>query len=303
MARTRDRQRALARAKLDRQIARRAAAARKKRQIQAGTAAGLAVVLIALGALWFSGFFDGEKDKNPPQGSGTCAWNSTEGGENVKDVGRPPTGDIQTSGAETMTITTNQGVIKAIIDTAKVPCAAASFSFLSGKGYFDNTKCHRLTTDGGYVLQCGDPSGTGSGGPGYRYADENLPQPLPSASTDPSASPSASASAAAGQALYTRGMLAMANSGDDTNGSQFFIVYKDSPVFQAKYTILGTVTEGLEVVDKIAESGVAEGGTSPTDGKPKVDVTIQSLIMSSNDAPAETPSSQPASASPSASTQ
>lgn len=301
MARTRDRQRALARAKLDRQIARRAAAARKKRQIQAGTAAGLAVVLIALGALWFSGFFDGEKDKNPPQGSGTCAWNSTEGGENVKDVGRPPTGDIQTSGAETMTITTNQGVIKAIIDTAKVPCAAASFSFLSGKGYFDNTKCHRLTTDGGYVLQCGDPSGTGSGGPGYRYADENLPQPLPSASTDPSASPSASA--AAGQALYTRGMLAMANSGDDTNGSQFFIVYKDSPVFQAKYTILGTVTEGLEVVDKIAESGVAEGGTSATDGKPKVDVTIQSLIMSSNDAPAETPSSQPASASPSASTQ
>jgi peptidyl-prolyl cis-trans isomerase B (cyclophilin B) len=301
VARTRDRQRALARAKLDRQIARRAAAARKKRQIQAGTAAGLAVVLIALGALWFSGFFDGEKDKNPPQGSGTCAWNSTEGGENVKDVGRPPTGDIQTSGVETMTITTNQGVIKALIDTAKVPCAAASFSFLSGKGYFDNTKCHRLTTDGGYVLQCGDPFGTGNGGPGYRYADENLPQPLPSASTDPSASPSASA--AAGQALYTRGMLAMANSGDDTNGSQFFIVYKDSPVFQAKYTILGTVTEGLEVVDKIAESGVAEGGTSATDGKPKVDVTIQSLIMSSNDAPAETPSSQPASASPSASTQ
>lgn len=295
MARTRDRQRALARAKLDRQIARRAAAARRRRQIQAGTAAGLALVLIVLGALWFSGVFEPDKDKNPPQGSGKCAWNSTEGSQNVKDVGRPPTGDIQASGVETMTITTNQGVIKAVIDTAKVPCTAASFKFLSSKGYFDNTSCHRLTTDGGYVLQCGDPSGTGSGGPGYRFADENLPQPAPSASTDPSASPSASA--AAGPALYTRGMLAMANSGDDTNGSQFFIVYKDSPVFQAKYTILGTVTEGLEVVDKIAESGVAEGGSSPTDGKPKVEVKVQSLTLSGSGAPAETPVSPSAPAS------
>jgi peptidyl-prolyl cis-trans isomerase B (cyclophilin B) len=309
VARTRDRQRALARAKLDRQIARRAAAARKKRQIQAGTAAGLALVLIVLGALWFSGVF--EPDKEKPVGSGECAWNSTEGGENIKDVGRPPTKGIQTSGVETMTITTNQGVIKALVDTAKVPCAAASFSFLSSKGYFDNTPCHRLTTDGGgYVLQCGDPSGTGSGGPGYRYADENLPEPLPSdsasasPSTDPSADPSASASAAAtGPAIYTRGMIAMANSGDDTNGSQFFIVYKDSPAFEAKYTILGTVTDGLEIVDKIASSGVAEGGTSPSDGKPKVEVTIQSLTLGSGDAPAETPSSEPASGSPSASTQ
>jgi peptidyl-prolyl cis-trans isomerase B (cyclophilin B) len=307
VARTRDRQRALARAKLDRQIARRAAAARKRRQIQAGTAAGLALVLIVLGGLWFSGVFDGDK-KPSPQGSGQCAWNSTEGGDNVKDVGRPPTDNIQTSGVETMTITTNQGVIKAVIDTAKVPCAAASFSFLSSKGYFDNTPCHRLTTDGGgYVLQCGDPKGTGSGGPGYRFADENLPEPLPSqsasASADPSASPSASA-AATGPAIYTRGMIAMANSGDDTNGSQFFIVYKDSPAFQAKYTILGTVTEGLEVVDKIAAGGVAEGGSSPSDGKPKLETTIQSLTMTSGDAPAASPSaSTPASASPSASTQ
>jgi peptidyl-prolyl cis-trans isomerase B (cyclophilin B) len=306
VARTRDRQRALARAKLDRQIARRAAAARKKRQIQAGTAAGLALVLIVLGALWFSGVF--EPDKEKPVGSGQCAWNSTEGGESTKDVGRPPTKGIQTSGVETMTITTNQGVIKAVIDTAKVPCAAASFSFLSSKGYFDNTPCHRLTTDGGgYVLQCGDPSGTGSGGPGYRYADENLPEPLPSSSASPSADPSASASAATtGPAIYTRGMIAMANSGDDTNGSQFFIVYKDSPAFQAKYTILGTVTEGLEVVDKIAAGGVAEGGSSPSDGKPKLEVTVQSLTLTGADTPAGTPSSEPASpgsGSPSASTQ
>ncbi len=302
MARTRDRQRALARAKLDRQIARRAAQARKKRQIQAGTAAGLALVLIVLGGLWFGGVFDGKKDPTP-QGSGPCAWNDASGGENVKDVGRPPTDGIQTSGVETMTITTNQGVIKASIDTAKVPCAAASFSFLAGKGYFDNTPCHRLTTDGGgFVLQCGDPSGTGSGGPGYRFADENLPDPA--ASGSPSADPSASASApAAGPAIYTRGMIAMANSGDDSNGSQFFIVYKDSPAFQAKYTVLGIVTEGLEIVDKIAESGVAEGSEKPGDGKPKIEVTVQSLKIGAGDAPAGSPSGTPGSGSPSASTQ
>jgi peptidyl-prolyl cis-trans isomerase B (cyclophilin B) len=301
VARTRDRQRALARAKLDRQIARRAAAARKKRQIQAGTAAGLALVLIVLGGLWVSGVF--EPDKGKPLGSGPCIWNDA-GGDNAKDVGRPPTDGIQTSGVQTMTITTNQGVIKAAVDTAKVPCAAASFAFLSGKGYFDNTSCHRLTTEGGFVLQCGDPSGTGSGGPGYRFADENLPEPAassPPPSTDPSASPSASASAAAGPALYTRGMLAMANSGADTNGSQFFIVYKDSPVFEAKYTVLGVVTEGLDVVDKIAAGGVADGSEKPGDGKPKLETTIQSLTLGSGDA-ATTPSSAPAtSGSPSAS--
>lgn len=285
MARTRDRQRALARAKLDRQIARRAAAARRRRQIQAGTAAGLALVLVVLGVLWVSGVFD--PDKKPVAGGGECAWNS-ESGQNAKDVGRPPTKGIQKSGVQTMTITTNLGEIKAVVDTSKVPCAAASFSFLASKNYFDNTQCHRLTTDGGYVLQCGDPSGTGSGGPGYRFADENLPTPA----VDPSTGPSASAAPAAKPATYTQGMIAMANSGADTNGSQFFIVYKDSPVFDAKYTVLGTVTQGLDVVEKVAAGGVAEGGQSATDGKPKIEVTIQKLTMGS---------AEPAGASPSAS--
>jgi peptidyl-prolyl cis-trans isomerase B (cyclophilin B) len=278
VARTRDRQRALARAKLDRQIARRAAAARKRRQIQAGTATGIVLVLIVLGTLWYAGVF--EPDKAKPQAAADCAWNP-ESSESAKDVGRPPTTDIPKSGIETMTITTNQGVIRAAIDVSKVPCAAASFSFLASKQYFDNTKCHRLTTEGGYVLQCGDPGdpATGNGGPGYRFADENLPTPAPSepAASD-SAAPSASASAA--PALYTTGMIAMANSGPDTNGSQFFIVYKDSPVFEAKYTVLGRVTEGLAVVEKIAADGaVAKDGSATSDGAPKVDVIIQTLTM------------------------
>jgi peptidyl-prolyl cis-trans isomerase B (cyclophilin B) len=276
VARTRDRQRALARAKLDRQIARRAAAARKKRQIQAGTATGIALVLIVLGALWYAGVF--EPDKSTPTAAADCAWN-TESGANAKDVGRPPTSDIPKSGVETMTITTNQGVIKAEIDVSKVPCAAASFSFLASKQYFDNTKCHRLTADGEYVLECGDPSGTGTGGPGYRFADENLPTPDPSASDAASASAAPSASASAAPVLYRAGMIAMDSSGPDTNGSRFFIVYKDSPALEAKYTVLGRVTTGLDVVEKIAAGGVAEGGSSPTDGKPKVEVTIQTLTV------------------------
>ena len=294
MARTRDRQRALARAKLDRQIARRAAAARRKRQIQAGTATGIALVLIVLGTMWYAGAF--EPDKAKPQAAADCAWN-TESGENAKDVGRPPTTDIAKSGIETMTITTNQGVIRAAIDVSKVPCAAASFNFLASKQYFDNTKCHRLTTEGGYVLQCGDPSATGSGGPGYRFADENLPTPDPAASE--SASPEPSASASAAPALYKAGMIAMANSGPDTNGSQFFIVYKDSPVFEAKYTVLGRITEGLDIVEKIASGGVAEGGSSATDGKPKVDVTIQTLTVGDPE-PAPSASTTPSGSAPAA---
>jgi peptidyl-prolyl cis-trans isomerase B (cyclophilin B) len=295
VARTRDRQRALARAKLDRQIARRAAAARRRRQIQAGTAAGLALVLVVLGALWFSGFFEPDPDK--PTSAADCAWNDAPG-ENTKDVGRPPTTDIPKDGVQTMTITTNQGVIRATVDTAAAPCAAASFSYLASKTFFDNTKCHRLTTEGGFVLQCGDPTPdpTGNGGPGYRFADENLPTADPAASDGASAEPSASASA--GPALYKAGMIAMANSGPDTNGSQFFIVYKDSPVFEAKYTVLGRITSGLDIVENIAKGGVIEGsGTSATDGKPKTEVTIQTLTMSAAE-PAPAASTDPSGSAP-----
>jgi peptidyl-prolyl cis-trans isomerase B (cyclophilin B) len=299
VARTRDRQRALARAKLDRQIARRAAAARKRRQIQAGTAAGLALVLVVLGALWFSGVF--EPDPQKPTSAADCAWN-TESGANAKDVGRPPTSEVPKAGVQTMTITTNHGVIRATVDTAAAPCAAASLSFLASKNFYDNTKCHRLTNEGGYVLQCGDPSQdpTGTGGPGYRFADENLPTADPAASDGATADPSASASA--GPVLYKAGMIAMANSGPDTNGSQFFIVYKDSPVFEGKYTVLGRVTAGLDVVENIAKGGVAEGsGSSATDGKPKTEVTIQTLTVSTAE-PAPSASTDPSgSTSPGAS--
>ena len=127
---------------------------------------------------------------------------------------------------------------------------------LAAKGYFNNTTCHRLTTSALYVLQCGDPTGTGTGGPGYTIPDENLPTDYPH--------------------TYTAGTVAMANSGPNTGGSQFFIVYKDSPLAPS-YTPWGTVTSGMDTVEKIAAAGV-KGGTG--DGPPAVPVVIKSTTVS-----------------------
>jgi peptidyl-prolyl cis-trans isomerase B (cyclophilin B) len=207
-----------------------------------------------------------------------CAW-TPQSAAGATDVGTPPTTGITKTGRQTMTITTNQGVVEVELDLDKAPCTAASFAYLAGKQFFDNTKCHRLTNSGLYVLQCGDPSGSGSGGPSYRFADENLP-----AAPDPSAAPSP-----APEPVYKAGMVAMANSGPDTNGSQFFIVYKDSTL-DPKYSVLGTVTKGLDVVDKIAAGGIAEGGTTANDGPPKTEVIIQTLTVA---APGSAPTGSP----------
>jgi peptidyl-prolyl cis-trans isomerase B (cyclophilin B) len=293
VARTKDRQRALARAKLERQIARRAASARRKRQIQAGTAAGLALVVVVLGVLWTSGVFKPSKKATAAQ---DCAWTDTTG-PGMKNVGRPPTTKITKTGGQLMTITTNLGVIEAFIDVSKVPCTAASFTFLSGKDYFKDVTCHRLTTAGAYILQCGDPNGDGKGGPGYRFKDENLPVPAPNPSADPSASPSAAST----MVDYPAGTIAMANSGPDTNGSQFFIVYKDSK-FAPSYAVLGSVTKGLDIVQKVGTDGVEAGAANPSDGKPKTAITIQSLQMGQPGAVAPSASaSAGTSAAPSAS--
>lgn len=121
------------------------------------------------------------------------------------------------------------------------------------QGYFDNTECHRLTTAGIFVLQCGDPTATGTGEPGYATPDENLDALVEQLEAGDNQ-----------QVIYPRGTVAMANSGPDTNGSQFFIVYGDSPLPPA-YTIVGSVESGLEIIDAVAKAGVAGGGS---DGKP-----------------------------------
>jgi len=143
----------------------------------------------------------------------------------------------------TATIVTNCGTITVALDGKNAPHTVNSFVFLASKHYFDNTKCHRLTTSGIFVLQCGDPTGTGSGAPGYSFNDENLTS-----------------------ATYPAGTLAMANAGQDTNGSQFFFTWKDTTL-APHYTPFGTVISGMDVLQKIAAAG-DDQQNGPGDGYP-----------------------------------
>ena len=142
-------------------------------------------------------------------------------------------------------ITTSQGDVGLELDNGKTPCTVNNFTSLAKQGFFDNTTCHRLTTSAELgVLQCGDPTGTGTGGPGYRFPNEYPTNQY--RMTDP---------ALKKPVVYPRGTLAMANSGPGTNGSQFFLVYKDSQL-PPTYTVFGTIDgTGLATLDKIAAGG------------------------------------------------
>ncbi|MFC8717992.1 peptidylprolyl isomerase [Kitasatospora sp. NPDC057198] len=153
------------------------------------------------------------------------------------------------------TLRTSQGAITFQALTDKAPCTTYSFRFLAERDYFDRTHCHRLTTQRLYVLQCGDPTGTGSGGPGYSFPDENLEG-----------------------ATYPAGTVAMANAGPNTNGSQFFIVWKDTKLSPA-YTPFGRVTSGLDVLQKIAAGG-EDDQNGPGDGFPTLPVNIRDVKIS-----------------------
>nr|WP_062339833.1 peptidylprolyl isomerase [Herbidospora sakaeratensis] len=271
-----DRQKQLAREHHERQQAARLQRERAaKRNAAIGTTAGVVVVIagIVAAAIFLTGGSDdadpataaASASANPAEsaaaapaeplpfdkGTGRCDYVSDPAG-GAKDVGKP---DPKVAAAPAvMKIDTNLGVIEADLDGAKAPCTVGSFTHLASKGYFANTKCHRLTTEGIKVLQCGDPTATGSGGPGYRFVDENLEG-----------------------ASYKRGVLAMANSGPNTNGSQFFIVYGDeTDTLPDSYTPFGTITKGLDLVDKVAKAGVEGGGG---DGTPKQAVEIKDVTI------------------------
>ena len=156
----------------------------------------------------------------------------------------------------TFTFVTNCGNIVVTTVGAKAPITLTQLSTLARGGYFNNSLCHRLTTQGLYVLQCGDPTATGGGGPNFTYRDENLP--------------------AEGLNNYPAGTVAMANSGPGTNGSQFFLVFADTTL-GANYTIWGTVTQGLEIVKAIAKAGVKGGGA---DGAPSQQIEIKRVTVS-----------------------
>jgi peptidyl-prolyl cis-trans isomerase B (cyclophilin B) len=184
-----------------------------------------------------------------------------------KPVKPPRNGKVPTDPAFVgASIATGDGNIGLELDNAKTPCTVNNFASLAQQGYFDNTTCHRLTTEPNLaVLQCGDPSGTGTGGPGYRFPNEYPTNQY--RLTDP---------ALKTPVLYPRGTLAMANAGSGTNGSQFFLVYEDS-MLPPTYTVFGTIdATGLATLDKIAAGGVADGSN---DGKPAKAVTIESVRL------------------------
>ncbi|MFY1701559.1 peptidylprolyl isomerase [Micromonospora sp. WMMA1923] len=286
MASSRDRQRKLARAKLDRQQARRAAALRRRRQIQAGVGAALTLVLIVAGSAWALGAFDSDPEEQTASAD-VCAWTPQDGAgnTNLKDVGTPATAGLPTEGTRSMTVTTGQGTVTAELDLTAAPCAAASIEHLASRSFYDNTPCHEITTEG--AVRCGDPSGTGLGGPTYSFYNENVPEPAPSGAAD---APPA----------YPKGTVAMVGSAPGANGSQFLIFFKDFDPAEPAYPVIGRVTEGLDVVEKVGALPTVENEAGEK-VKPKTDVVIQSLTVGQptttappiGDAVSPTPSASP----------
>jgi len=270
-----ERQRRLARERHARRVARQAERQRRTRRVTQWVSGGL-VVLVLAGVVAFAISQLSKKAAASPNHSPSISPSAPHSASAsptpvptgpvtsctyipsppaARKVGTPPAKpDLKAS--YQATIKTNRGSIVVKLLNSKAPCTVNSFVYLASKHYFDNTPCPRLVTTGIYVLQCGDPTGTGSGGPGYRFADENL----------------------AG-AQYPAATLAMANTGaPETNGSQFFLVYKNTPL-PPQYTPFGTIVSGLGVLQSVAKAGVVPPLNQAGGGHPKEKVTIESVTI------------------------
>jgi peptidyl-prolyl cis-trans isomerase B (cyclophilin B) len=279
VASKKDRQRKLARERHQRRLARDAARRARTRQTTTWVSVGIVVVALAavvtLTAMHLSkGNAAAAGGKTPsasaspsastspsaspsPTASESVAANGTvkcvytPSGTAARNVGVPPATTNAKPSYEA-TIKTNRGTIVMKLLNSKAPCTVHSFVYLAQKAFFKNTPCWRLVTSGIFVLQCGDPTGKGTGGPGYEFPDENLTG-----------------------ATYPANTVAMANSGPNTNGSQFFMVYKDTTLAPS-YTPFGTIVSGLNVIQAIAKHGT---DNSSGDGPPNEKVTIESVTI------------------------
>lgn len=286
MSGSKERQRRLARERFERQHQRRIEHQHKIRQRTAIAGSAVAVVAIAVGAYFLFGVSSSKPaasatskpaasaspspskailppatplatvpkgaPKTPP--ATHCTYKPKPPA--ARNVGQPPARP-DSSAKSQATIVTNQGTVVVDLLNSQAPCTVNSFVYLAKKGYFNNTPCPRLVNAGIYVLQCGDPTGTGSGGPGYEFANENTKG-----------------------ATYPSGTLAMANAGAGTNGSQFFIVYAGEGGLQPNYTPFGAVVKGLDIVRKIAEAG-NDNSNPAGGGKPLKKVTIEQVKIGS----------------------
>lgn len=263
---------------LQRQLERRAELARKRRRNMGIVASAIAVLVVVGAALLITGVFKGDDDASAAadptastggssaaapstnaDGTVTCTYAPDDSGNpNLKDVGTPPNpGSTPTQGTSTLLMSTDQGDLTLTLDRAKAPCAAASFTYLASQSFFDGSSCHRMVNQPSFgVLQCGDPTGTGSGGPSYKYAEEVTPD-----------------------TTYPRGTIAMAKtSAPNTTGSQFFLCFTDTQL-PPEYTVVGTVDEaGLAVLDKVAAGG-NNSANGEGDGAPNIPVTISKLSV------------------------
>ncbi|MGH3119883.1 MAG: peptidylprolyl isomerase [Streptosporangiaceae bacterium] len=269
-----ERQRKLARERMRRQQQRRAQRAHKGRQIT--IVAVICVVVVGLGVGGFFAFAGSGGSKAAAVSSTSSATPSASGsasapastqaepatrcsytasGTAARNVGLPPAKPDYKAGYQA-TIHTNRGDVVINLLNSKATCAVNSFVYLAAKKYFNATRCSRVTTVDPFVLQCGDPTGTGGGGPGYVFNNENL----------------------AG-AKYTRGTVAMANNSGapDTNGSQFFLVYKNSKLAPS-YTPFGKVVKGLGIIQNVAKAG-SDNANGSGDGHPKEKVVIESVTI------------------------
>ncbi|QFZ17968.1 peptidylprolyl isomerase [Saccharothrix syringae] len=276
-----------AKRKLERQLARRAERAKRRRWVAIVSVFG--TVIVAAGVIYYVATRPGDDNTDAAAASTTsaapitipsevkplptrptalanpvnCEYPASKEPASKEGTKAPEATGIPSTGTAAATIKANIGELKLTLDRALAPCTVNSFISLAKQGYYDGTTCHRIGTEGLQMLQCGDPTGTGSGGPGYTFDNETWPE-----------------------LTYGRGYLAMANAGLDqetqkgTNGSQFFIVYGDAQL-SPDYTVFGSVDEaGLKLVDEVARAG-HDGSfdPSPGGGKPNKEVKFESVTV------------------------
>ncbi|MCZ4558270.1 peptidylprolyl isomerase [Rhodococcus maanshanensis] len=281
---TNEQRRQAAKRKLERQLEHRAERARKRKQMTIGASALGVVLVVAAGAFIYS--LTSDEDASEASDTSTSAAGSPtpgvmpagrsqalpatvdcgytpDGTPPAKPANLPAATGVSAEGTVAVNLDSDQGPIGLTLDRAKSPCTVNSMVSLVQQGYLNDTPCHRLSTTGLKILQCGDPTGMGTGGPGYGYENEfptdqynpddpNLGEPV----------------------TYPRGTIAMANTGQPgSNGSQFFLVYDDSPL-PPMYTVFGTISdEGLATIEKVAAAG-DDGSMSAGGGKPNLPIKI-----------------------------
>jgi peptidyl-prolyl cis-trans isomerase B (cyclophilin B) len=279
---TNQQRREAAKRKLERQLARKAERARRRKIIGVGATVGAVVVIAGL-VVFFATRNSGDNASAAPPSSQqqppiqipterapdpqrpqplpnpvSCDYPASPNEPAAKPVRTPPAGQTPSAGTVNATLKTTAGDIPITLNRALAPCTVNNFISLAKQNFYIDTACHRLGTQGLQMLQCGDPKGDGSGGPGYTVKDENFPE-----------------------LKYGRGMLAMAKtSAPNSGGSQFFMVYGDAQL-SPDYTVFGSISDaGLQVLDKVARDGIDPAGAGEDGtGKPKTEVKFTGITV------------------------